>query len=61
MSGYAFDNAWKEARRRLGLLEALDPATVGRMERIGVEAGSVSRGRSRRRLHRTVARRQGGP
>jgi SAM-dependent methyltransferase len=40
MSAYAFDNAWKEARRRLGLLEeALDPATMRRMERIGVEAG----------------------
>jgi ubiquinone/menaquinone biosynthesis C-methylase UbiE len=40
MWGYAFDNAWKEACRRLGLLEeALDPATVHRLERIGVELG----------------------
>jgi SAM-dependent methyltransferase len=38
--GYALDNAWQEARRRLALLEAsLDPATQRRMTALGVGQG----------------------
>jgi SAM-dependent methyltransferase len=36
-SGYAFDNAWKQARERLALLEAvLDPGTIRRLSAMGV-------------------------
>jgi SAM-dependent methyltransferase len=39
-TGYTWDNAMVEGRRRLALLEhALDPATLRRMERIGVGDG----------------------
>ena len=40
MSSYAFDNAWRQARERLALLEAcLDPATTRRMMTLGVGEG----------------------
>src|SRR5262245_10425923 len=39
-TGYAFDNAWKQARERLALLEAaLDPGTVRRLDVFGVGTG----------------------
>ncbi len=40
MSTYVFDNAWQQARQRLGLLEqCLDPATFRRMNALGVRQG----------------------
>lgn len=40
MTTYAFDNAWRQARERLALLEAcLDPATARRMAALGVGEG----------------------
>jgi ubiquinone/menaquinone biosynthesis C-methylase UbiE len=39
-SGYALDNAWKQARERLALLETvLDPGSIRRLEALGVGAG----------------------
>ena len=38
--GYAFENAWVEARRRLNLLEELyDPVSIRSLERVGVKPG----------------------
>ena len=38
--GYAFDNAWKQARERLALLETvLNPGTIRRLEALGVGTG----------------------
>ncbi len=38
--GYALDNAWAEARRRLALLEEVfDPTTIGAFEDLGVGSG----------------------
>jgi SAM-dependent methyltransferase len=38
--GYAFDNAWGQARERLALLEAaFDPGTIRHLEALGVGAG----------------------
>src|SRR5947208_2913236 len=40
MTTYAFDNAWRQARERLALLETcLDPATTRHMTALGVGAG----------------------
>jgi SAM-dependent methyltransferase len=40
MSAYAFDNAWRQARRRLALLEeCLDPATFRRIKPLGIADG----------------------
>jgi SAM-dependent methyltransferase len=40
MAGYAFDNAWHQARERLSKLETcLDPATIRRMSALGVAEG----------------------
>jgi precorrin-6B methylase 2 len=39
-TGYAFDNSWEQARRRLNLLEELyDPLTIRSLERVGVKPG----------------------
>jgi hypothetical protein len=39
-SGYTFDNAWRQARDRLALLETvLDPGSIRRLEALGVGAG----------------------
>jgi SAM-dependent methyltransferase len=38
--GYTFDNAWRQARDRLALLErVLDPGTIRRLEALGVGKG----------------------
>jgi SAM-dependent methyltransferase len=38
--GYLLDNAWTQARERLGLLEtSLDPGSIRHLERLGVDAG----------------------
>jgi SAM-dependent methyltransferase len=43
MQGYAFDNSWLRTRERLALLEeCLGPATVRRMNALGVATGWVS-------------------
>lgn len=40
VAGYTLDNAWEQARRRLGLLEACyDPGTIRRLEALGVAPG----------------------
>jgi SAM-dependent methyltransferase len=40
MTGYLFDNAWREERKRLKLLEAgWDPVTIGQLQQAGVAAG----------------------
>src|SRR5688572_3424856 len=40
MAHYACDNSWREARRRLALLEdALDQATFGRLKALGTAEG----------------------
>ena len=40
MSGYALDNSWDRAKRRLALLEYfLDPKTKRRMQALGVSQG----------------------
>ena len=40
MAQYQFDNAWRQARQRLALLEAqLDPSTIEYLERLGVGDG----------------------
>lgn len=40
MSEYVYDHAWERARARLAALEAaMDPATTGHLERLGVSGG----------------------
>lgn len=71
MTGYALDNSWDEAKRRLALLELyLDPKTkrrtmrsvwrgVGVARRLGLAAqslyGSASKSERRERLSRRIS------